>query len=199
MQISIDQAMLLLEYDRRWLEVGFVTPEVVVRQATEHAETALSTEHFRWRSFTSLLTDRNSWLDSEVATLATLIEVDPDPCMAEATLQHLVLRKPWTDAQFELLAATVGRRFPKTFAVLWEYQVERALAASQSQREAAEAALRCTLSFVQFTALDVIEERQWIDLAQRLADTGISKEIRHHARQIVRQIRQSQSPDTPKA
>lgn len=96
-------------------------------------------------------------------------------------------------------ANTTRRRFPETSELLSQYQVERALNVLESQREAAEAALRCTLSFVQFTALDVIEERQWIDLAQRLADTGISKEIRHHARQISRRIRQSQSPDTPKA
>lgn len=198
LNLSIAEAMSLLGYDRRWLESGFVSPETIGQQAADLVGSGISAEHYRLGTFRKVLSQNKPWSDSETLMLATLLEIDPDPCMAESVLRD-VLRMRWTRIQFDAFANTARRRFPETSELVWQYQVERELAGPDSHREAAEAALRCTLSFVQFSAIDVIEDRSWLDLAERLAEVGVSKEIRHHARQVVRRLRKAQGPNTPKA
>lgn len=102
MSRSIDEAMALLGYDRRWLESGFISRETIEQQAVAHLGSEISSEHYRLGSFRNLLGQTRSWSDSESLMLATLLEIDPDPCMAESVMRQ-VLRMPWTNTQFDFL------------------------------------------------------------------------------------------------
>lgn len=102
----MDQADLdLLGYSAKWVEYGFLSPEVLLAQVARfHTGEDQNTEHYRYATFRQFQR-RAAFSDRELEQYVELATEDPDPAMGRAALIDLLHHRGLTDTQFELLLA----------------------------------------------------------------------------------------------
>ena len=76
---DIQQIMLELDFDEKWFDLGFVSPEKLyeLRSDFQTGEDG-NKEHFRWRAFTDYLETNNEISEGKLRELYRLGENDPD-------------------------------------------------------------------------------------------------------------------------
>ena len=102
---DLEQSLLSLGYDQRWLTYGFLSPEDLTRQSAECASTGdQNTEHYRYAAFRSFLAGRLAISESDVSRYIELAKLDPDQTMAHAALADLLAWPGLSADKFEELS-----------------------------------------------------------------------------------------------
>jgi hypothetical protein len=115
-ELTADPADLeLLGYSPKWVEYGFLSPELLLAQVARfHTGADQSSEHFRYAAFMQLQ-GRDIFSDEVFQRYLELAALDPDPLgMARAALIELLDHPGITDAQWEaVLAHPLVQTLPK--------------------------------------------------------------------------------------
>src|SRR6266536_1748388 len=102
----MDQADIeLLGYTLKWVECGFLTPEILLTQVARfHSSDDQGTEHYRYAAF-QLVLRRVSFSEREFCDYVELATLDADSLMGRAALIDLLHHPGLTEAQWETLLA----------------------------------------------------------------------------------------------
>lgn len=181
---EIADALRALQYDRRWLDYGVLTPAVLLAQSEEqrslpHPED----EHFRCGAMFDYLGSLARISDGQLARVIELMEVDPDAVMAASVLSGMVMGHPGlTDAQFERVAAHAScRPFTKKIERIRLQRLRRSGGATESWFRSAvdlpdDATHRAVLAeeHVPRWALEYLEQH------------GVNKGVRNRAAELLK-------------
>jgi hypothetical protein len=88
---SLNQILATLGYAPQWLTYGFLTPHDLREQYGLFRDSAdKHTEHYRYRTFVSILENNPHFTDEQVSQYITLTLLDSDRAMAVSALMHLL-------------------------------------------------------------------------------------------------------------
>lgn len=134
---EIADALRALQYDRRWLDYGVLTPAVLLAQAEELRSSPQPEdghEHFRCGAMFDYLGSLARISDEQLARVIELMEADPDAGMAASVLSSMAMGHPGlSDVQFERVAAHAScRPFTKKIERIRLQRLRRSGGATES-------------------------------------------------------------------
>ena len=174
-----------LGYDPRWMDYGFLDPATLKAQIAElDSGEDLNTEHYRYRSFLSVLTSRTTLSDREIDCYIELALSDPDINMGAAALRVLAEWPKLGEAGYiKISGHEVFLRASMRGSMMWGRLI-RALNSSSLTLEDCDSYLEAGNSEVQRVLIDKVK----LSRAQleRLRSVGRSRAIRNMAAEKLR-------------
>jgi hypothetical protein len=175
----------LLGYSGKWVEYGFLTPDLLTRQVARfHTGEDRNTEHYRYWAFRELR-EKPAVTEVEFERYVELAESDPDSLMGRAALIDLIDHRGVTDEQRETLLS-----HPRVQELPRLVKRERLLAELRRPNVTLETLRRCVDEGSGAVHLQLLRLEELPDeIIEALREKGATKAVRHMARGMLRDSR----------
>ena len=109
-KMKIEDYLEKFGYTELWLSSGILDIEMFEKQIEDHIKTGHDCfEHYRYGTFSSWVTGRESATNQEVLNFLKLALEDSDSLMGGSAITHNLLKAKWlTDQQFELISNEIN-------------------------------------------------------------------------------------------